>query len=215
MIGYDEEDGFYGEFIFGENGWTPPGYEDELWKYYWQNRDYAISTHGRVWSCKSNRFLQPRKVDIEGHLGIIMSCHGVDKCAYVHRMVAEMFLPNPDSLPVVRHLDGNPANNIVFNLAWGTQKDNWEDSVRHGTARMFSGEDYEKAHAARRQPIIAISESDGSQIPFPSQREAARELNLYESTICHCLKGRLRHTGGYKFIRAEAEGGEVSADCPK
>lgn len=205
MIGYDEEDGLFGVFIYGE---TTPGFEGELWKHYCQNSDYAVSTYGRVYSCKRKIFLKPRKVDSTGHLGICMCYLGTVTHVYVHRMVAEMFIPNPDNLPVVRHLDGDPTNNVVWNLSWGTQRDNWDDSVRHGTFRLLS----EEVIAMRSQPVIAISESYGSQIRFPSQREAARELNLDQSSICACLNGRLKHTGGYSFIRAEAEGGEANAD---
>lgn len=212
MIGYDD-DGLFGEFIFGEHGWTPPGYEDELWKYYWQNCDYAVSTHGRVWSCRSNKFIQPAKIDRGGYLAINMWCYGMETHVLVHRMIAEMFIPNPNNLPVVRHLDGDPTNNVVWNLAWETQRDNWEDAVRHGTFRPLSAEDFEKSLAVNSRPVIAISESNGSQIWFPSQSEAARELQLNRASICSCLNGRLSHTGGYSFVRAQ--GGEANADCPE
>lgn len=206
MIGYDEEDGLFGQFIYGG---TTPGYEGELWKHYWQNRDYAVSTYGRVWSCKSNKFLKPAISDRTGHLVILVCHHGTSTHALIHRMVAEMFVPNPDNLPVVRHLDGNAANNVVWNLAWGTQRDNWEDTVQHGTFRWLTAEAREKGHAAQRRPVIAISES-GSQFWFPSIRDAARELNLDHGNISNCLNGRLKHTGGYSFIYAEE--GEVNAE---
>ena len=213
MDTYDGEDGIFGEFIYGENGYQPLGYEGELWKYYWQNFDYAISTHGRVWSCKTNRFIKPVKSDVTGYLVVSMSYHGGCKNVFVHRLVAEMFIPNPYDLPVVRHLDGDPTNNVVWNLAWGTAKDNYEDSVRHGTARLFSDEDSEKGCAVTRRPVIAISESNGSQIWFPSQHDAARELNLIQAHISECVKGHRKHTGGYSFVRAE--GGDANADCPE
>ena len=207
MIGYDEEDGLFGEFIYGG---TTPGFEGELWKHYWQNSDYAVSTYGRVYSCKSKIFLKPGKVDRYGHLAIHMCYLGTVTHVLVHRMVAEMFIPNPDNLPVVRHLDGDPTNNVVWNLAWGTVKDNWEDAVRHGTAHSFSDEEHEKARAVCSQPVIAISKFDGSRTPFSSQHEAARQLNLNAAHIWHCLNGRRSQTGGYSFIYAE--GGEANAD---
>lgn len=54
------------------------------------------------------------------------------KQAPIHRMVATAFVPNPDQLPVVRHLDGDCLNNHVDNLAWGTHQDNSDDAVEAG-----------------------------------------------------------------------------------
>ena len=54
------------------------------------------------------------------------------KQAPIHRLVAAAFVPNPDQLPVVRHLDGNSLNNRADNLAWGTHKDNSEDAIKAG-----------------------------------------------------------------------------------
>lgn len=53
--------------------------------------------------------------------------------------------PAPDA--VCRHLDGNPGNNQIANLAWGTQKQNIEDSIRHGTFRKGA-----KHYAAKFSP---------------------------------------------------------------
>lgn len=48
----------------------------------------------------------------------------ISKNVKIHRLVAEAYIPNPNNLPIVMHLDDNPLNNIVSNLKWGTYKEN-------------------------------------------------------------------------------------------
>lgn len=49
-----------------------------------------------------------------------------------HRLVAEIFIPNPNNLPVVDHKDCDPTNNHVSNLRWVSQRDNVEGAISHG-----------------------------------------------------------------------------------
>ena len=56
----------------------------------------------------------------------------VSKNVKIHRLVAEAYIPNPNNLPVVMHLDNNPLNNKVSNLKWGTYKENTKQMMREG-----------------------------------------------------------------------------------
>lgn len=68
------------------------------------------------------------------------------KILYTHRLVAEYFIPNPNSLPVVNHIDENRLNNVVENLEWVSYKENykkyrennWETRVRRKTRYIES-----------------------------------------------------------------------------
>ena len=63
---------------------------------------------------------------------VVLSKKGRKKEERVHRLVLEAFVgPLPDGM-VTRHLDGNPLNNHISNLQYGSQSENGLDTVRHG-----------------------------------------------------------------------------------
>ena len=64
-----------------------------------------------------------------GYLIVNLCKNGVRRNCYIHRLVSQAFLPNPDNLPCVNHRDENKQNNSVENLEWCTQKEN----VNYGT----------------------------------------------------------------------------------
>lgn len=96
-----------------------------------EDSDYLIYEDGSLFSKKSNRFLSGKldnvgykmyALAIGNNLGI--SGKRKSKMVYVHRLVAQYFLDNPDNLPYVHHKDENKLNNHVSNLEWVTPKQN-------------------------------------------------------------------------------------------
>lgn len=97
---------------------------------------YEVSDTGRVRSyhSKNPRLLRPKPRSII-YLGVeLYTREGTSRFVSVHSLVADAFLAEPRSAerPVVRHLDGNPHNNVVSNLARGSHSENAYDMVRHG-----------------------------------------------------------------------------------
>lgn len=84
---------------------------------------YLVYNDGRVYSIKAKRFLTG-KIDNVGYLVYSLairnelSSKAKSKMIYAHRLVAQLFLPNPDNCPYVHHKDGNKLNNSVENLEW-------------------------------------------------------------------------------------------------
>lgn len=63
---------------------------------------------------------------------------GIRKLCKISRLVATAYLPNPNHLPIVMHLDNNPANDYYRNLKWGTQEENVKQCLSEG--RFFKNE---------------------------------------------------------------------------
>ena len=92
---------------------------------------YEIERDGTVRNKRTGRILKPFVGDRSGHLRVTIG----GKHHYIHRLVAEVYMGACPPGMEVRHLDGNPANNNVSNLAYGTRSENVLDSVAHGTYR--------------------------------------------------------------------------------
>jgi hypothetical protein len=99
---------------------------------------YDVSNIGRVrrvagsHQCPAGRILGQAEGN-RGHLSVSLSLEGHRHTRWVHRLVLAAFVgPCPQGMEV-RHLDGDPKNNAVQNLAYGTRSENELDKVRHGT----------------------------------------------------------------------------------
>ena len=79
--------------------------------------DYCITLEGKVYSLKSERFLNTQYSD-GGYETITLRVNRKTKTMKIHRLVAESFIPNDENLPHINHIDGNKKNNHKDNLEW-------------------------------------------------------------------------------------------------
>lgn len=116
---------------------------------------YRVSNLGRVRG--KHHLLRPAP-DTIGHLQVILMVNGKRMCQRVHRLVAQAFIPNPQNLPVVNHIDGDKNNNKATNLEWCTQEHNvWHmvnvlrrDLRRKPVRCVETGKTYRSLAAASR-----------------------------------------------------------------
>lgn len=85
--------------------------------------NYKVNVRGEVFNAKTNRKLKPRD-DSTGYFQVAIYLNGRIFNCRVHRLVAIAYIPNPDNLPQVNHIDSNRSNNALYNLEWVTPKEN-------------------------------------------------------------------------------------------
>ena len=103
---------------------------------------YQVNKIGEIYSLISNKTLKPfyrgSRPDNK-YLVVDLNKDARRKTVSVHRIVAEAFIPNPNSLPCVNHKDGNKDNNCVDNLEWCTHSENNYHACRTGLKNIPSG----------------------------------------------------------------------------
>jgi predicted ABC-class ATPase len=85
---------------------------------------YYITEDGRVFSTKYNKLKELTKQENKGYWAIYLEKDRKQYRKSIHRLVAETYIPNPDNLPQVNHIDEDKKNNHISNLEWVTQQQN-------------------------------------------------------------------------------------------
>lgn len=144
-------------------------------------RNIKHSNVERLLSCSMSN-LGYRKVELYKN--------GKSKMFYVHRLVANSFIPNPDNKPQVNHKDGNKSNNRVENLEWVSAKENISHAISTGlkTNSPMLGR---KGVLNPQSKSISRYDLQGNYIEsFVGISETARYLGISCSALSNCLCGR-------------------------
>ena len=111
-------------------------------------RLYKVDMDGNVYSLKSGNTLTAQAHNGKQPYYYVCLCKdGKKKNFFIHRLVAEAFIDNPDKLPQVNHKDGNIHNNNVSNLEWVTNARNtkhaYENHLRKNKVLwVFDGKEF-------------------------------------------------------------------------
>lgn len=171
---------------------------NEIWKQY-KATNYEVSTVGRVRNIKTKRVLKPYKTP-KGYLRIYLSINKKQKWIFIHRLVAEVFIPNPLNLLYINHKDENKTNNTVENLEWCTH----EYNNSYGTRNERIGKARIGIYNTKNSKTVLQLRKDGSLVRiWPSVHEIKRQLHFSQSNISKCCNRKLYSAYGFKWCYAK------------
>jgi hypothetical protein len=125
-----------------------------------------------------------------GYMIIGFTVNNIKVNKYVHRLVAEAFILNPDNKPQVNHIDCDKENNHANNLEWCTNSENHIHAAKNGLNKLhlhrvaYSGEKNGRALLSEEQ-VLEIKQK---YIPYKySAKKLSKEYKVSESCITHIL----------------------------
>jgi DNA-binding NarL/FixJ family response regulator len=139
---------------------------------------YEVSRCGVVRHKKRRRIL--KQWPVFGYLNVTVAQNRKQCKRRVHRLVAEVFLPNPENKPFINHIDGNKLNNALSNLEWCTNQENLTHALAAGI--MNKAEQHRKA----KDSVIEIRCLLASGL---TQREVSDRLGVKQKTVGKIHRG--------------------------
>ena len=174
---------------------------------------YQVSNHGKVKSVKrkgkngryyggKTKILTPSKSG--GYLTVGLSKGSFSKTYLVHRLVADVFIPNPLNKKEINHIDGDKHNNNIDNLEWNTRLENMRHAKTHNLLKPKKGKEhylfqrYGSTHHNAKK-IVQLDLCDNIIKIWECGADIERELGIPKSNICKCCKGERKKASGYKW----------------
>lgn len=139
-----------------------------MWKTIKRKSNYEVNKAGQIRNKKTGRILK-NSIRKDGYCQVMLGRKTIPE--YIHRLVAETFIPNPKKLPQVDHINGVKSDNRIENLRWVDATENY----------MSFG--YKSRICNKLKPIKAINSITGEIIHFKSRNDTAKYFDCHKSQI--------------------------------
>lgn len=183
--------------------------QEEIWKDIpgFEGR-YQVSSFGRIKSLprkvksgRTYRYVKEHilscRYDCRGYARVCIRIHPKKYWFSVHRLVAEIFIPNPNNYPVVNHIDNNPRNNCANNLEWCTQSYNVKHAYNCGRAKPNIIRNRNGKKIAEKIPVCQYTMLGDFIEKFDSIKEASLKTNTSAKGISLCCKNTQKISNNY------------------
>ena len=156
---------------------------------------YKVSNYGNVKSLGNSKSRKEKLLKSQrktnGYLSVTLYKNGKSKSYFVHRLVAQAFIPNPESKPEVNHINGIKTDNNVKNLEWNTRTENEQHAYTTGLC--------DAGKKAKSRPVLCVTTGK----IYESMTEAARQTGTSHSNIHKCCNGKRKIAGGFEWQYVE------------
>jgi hypothetical protein len=140
-----------------------------------------ITEDGRVFRNGKEKACQ---VGLVGYRTVNFSINNKSNTFYIHRLLLQAFVGNPEKGQEVLHKNGNRLDNSLENLRWGTRSENVQDAILHGTANIGTKSSFAKLTKSCLGWI-----KDMNEMGFKAS-EIAPHFNVTYNTINRVLTGK-------------------------
>ena len=179
-----------------ENGQSAAKLE---WRIIDDYTNYEVSNTGLIRNRITGRIL--KFSNKKRYYTVALYQNGVRSDRYVHRLVAQAFIPNPNNLGYVNHLDHNIKNNNVENLEWCTSSENARHSYENGRRKLEYQEDrkhVQKIMVEKTKKSVAQYDLRNNLIAvYESGANASRQTGVNSRGISLVCNGKRQTAGGF------------------
>jgi hypothetical protein len=149
---------------------------------------YEASETGEIRHA-TTKHIRKQRINKFGYCQINISRNdgtGKSNTVLVHKLIAETFIPNPDNLPEINHINGVKSDNRVENLEWCTRSENQIHAYKMGLSYVYHGEEHPKAKFTNEQ-AHQVKQMYNNGI---SQQKIADFFHVSQTTIGRILRGK-------------------------